>query len=204
MLPAVSSSCRADTRDALYLLLLNKVSHPLDESCLVNAVRNVVNDDPCLSGVVFDLGMRTYHDTASARRISLTDSGCAEDSAACREIRSLDDGHELFNRYVRVLDHHDAAVDDFAKIMRRDVGRHTYGDTDTAVDQEVRETRRESDRLHLVLVEVRSEINGILVDVTYHLESNLIEPSLCITVCSRRISVQRTEVAVSVDQRMSQ
>ena len=36
-----------------------------------------------------------------------------------------------------------AAVDDLAEIVRRDVGRHADGDAAGAVDQQVREARRQ-------------------------------------------------------------
>ena len=43
---------------------------------------------------------------------------------------------------VRVLDDPDTPLDDLAKIVRWDVGRHAHGDAGRAVDQQVRKGRR--------------------------------------------------------------
>lgn len=49
--------------------------------------------------------------------------------------------------------------------MRRDVGRHADGDAARAIDQQVRDSAGQDDRLQLLLVVVRLEIDRVLVDV---------------------------------------
>ena len=65
----------------------------------------------------------------------------------------------------RVVDQRDGGVDHLAEVVRRDVGRHADGDAAGAVDQQVREARRQHHRLLLGAVVVVAEIDRILVDV---------------------------------------
>ena len=54
-----------------------------------------------------------------------------------------------------IVDQRDRRVDHLAEIVRRDVGRHADGDAAGAVDQQVREARRQDHRLLLGAVVVR-------------------------------------------------
>ena len=87
--------------------------------------------------------------------------------------------------------------------MRRDVGRHTYGDTRCSVDQKIRESGRKNCRFFLCLVKVRCKIYGIFIDVSSHLHGNLAQTCLCISHGSSAITVYRPKVPVSVNQRIS-
>ena len=48
-----------------------------------------------------------------------------------------------------MVDQRDDGVDDLAQVVRRDVGRHADRDAGGAVDQQVREARRQDGRLLL-------------------------------------------------------
>ncbi len=100
-----------------------------------------------------------------------------------------------------IFDQRDAGVDAFAEIMRGDVGRHAARDTAGAVDQEVRELGRQNRRFLLGAVVVRREIDGILVDVAEHFHRHFGQARFGISVSGRRISVDRAEIALAVDQR---
>ena len=64
------------------------------------------------------------------------------------------DLHQLVDVERRVVDQRDRRVDHLAEIVRRDVGRHADGDAAGAVDQQVREARRQDHRLLLGAVVV--------------------------------------------------
>ena len=95
----------------------------------------------------------------------------------------------------------DAGVDDFAEIVRRDVGRHADGDAAGAVDQQVRELGRQNRRLFLRIVVVGLEIDGVLVDIAEHFHRRFGQARFGIPVGRRRIAVDRAEIALPVDQR---
>ena len=62
-------------------------------------------------------------------------------------------------------------VDDFAEVVRRDVGRHSNSNTLRAIHEEVWELGWKYDRLFVGVVVVRNEINGLFVDTRHELES---------------------------------
>ena len=62
--------------------------------------------------------------------------------------------------------------------MGRDVGSHAHRDAPGPVHQEVGDTRRQDDRLLLVPVVVRDEVDRFLVDLAQHLHGQLRQPRL--------------------------
>ena len=125
----------------------------------------------------------------------------AEDDAAGREVRSRHDVDEIVDREPRIVDQRHAGIDHFAEIVRRNVGRHADRDAARAVDQQVRETRRQDDRLPLGAVVVLLEIDRVLVDVGEQRHRRLGHPAFGVAHRRRRIVVDRAEIALPVDQR---
>ena len=114
--------------------------------------------------------LAAHHDRAAAEMIGRADALAAENDAAGREIRTRHDVDEIVDAERGIVDQRDAGVDDFAEIVRRDVGRHADGDAAGAVDQKVRKLRRQDRRLVLGIVVVGLEIDGVLVDIVEHRE----------------------------------
>ena len=142
-------------------------------------------------------------ESAAACHIRLTDALPADNVGGGREVRAFNILHESVDGDVRVVDHRDNAVDHFTEVVRRNFGRHTDCDTGRTVDEKVREPRRKHHRLHLVLVEVRSEIDRVLSDIRHHLGGNFRHSRLGVTLGGRRVVVARTEVSVAVDKRVA-
>ena len=92
------------------------------------------------------------------------------------------------------------AVNDFAQIVRRNIGCHTNSNTNRTVYQNIRETGGEDCRLLQTIVIVGNEGNGFLVDIREHFQCNLRHPRFCITISSRRIAVHGTKVTLAVYQ----
>ena len=65
-----------------------------------------------------------------------------EDEPARWEIGTGDDVHDLFKRRVWLVDQHDGCFDDFADIVRRNIRRHTDGDTAGSIDEEIGDAGR--------------------------------------------------------------
>ncbi len=131
------------------------------------------------------------------------DAGAAEDQRAGREIRAGYDLDEFVDAERGIVDQREAGVDDLAEIVRRDVGRHADGDAAGAVDEQVRELRRQHHRLALGIVVVRLEIDGVLVDVLEQRIGDLGEAHLGVAHRRGRIAVDRAEIALAVDQRQA-
>ena len=95
-------------------------------------------------------------------------------------------------------------VDDLGEVVGRDVGGHAHGDARRAVDEEVRDARGQDDGLLLVVVVVRDEVDGVLVDVGEHLVRDPRHARLGVAHGRRRIAVDGAEVALAVDERVAQ
>ena len=73
--------------------------------------------------------------------------------------------------------------------MRSHIGSHPYGNPACAVDQQVREPRRQYGWLHTRIVEVALEVNRFFVDIPKQFAGDLSHSSFRITHCCGRIPV---------------
>ena len=192
----------AQVGDALDLLLAHQFGDALDHGGLVHLEGNFGDDDRfaiLADGVDRDLA--AHHDRAAAEMIGRADALPSEDDAAGRKIRSRHDVDEIVDRQRRIVDQRHAGVDDFAEIVRGNVGRHADGDTAGAVDQKVREFRRQHRRFAVAAVVIGLEIDGVLVDVVEQRLRDLGQAGFGVPHGGRRIAVHRAEIALAVDQR---
>ena len=127
-----------------------------------------------------------------------------QDLAAGREVRALHAPAQLRVAEVVVVEQLDQRRADLAEVVRRDVGGHADGDAGRAVDQQVRDPRRQDDRLCLGAVVVRAEVHRRLLDLAEHLVADAGEPALGVAHRRRAVAVERAEVARAVDQRIAQ
>ena len=103
----------------------------------------------------------------------------------------------------RVVDVGDRRGDHLAQVVRRDVRRHADGDPRRAVDEQVREARRQHRRLLLAPVVVGHEVDRVHVEVAQHLGGQAGEAGLGVAHRGGRVVVDRAEVALAVDQRVA-
>src|SRR3546814_2614112 len=87
-------------------------------------------------------------------------SDWSSDVCSSDRIGTGDDRHQFLERDRRAafklaVDHRKRRVDHFAEVMRRNIGRHADRDAARAVDEQVREARREHRRL--LAARIRSE-----------------------------------------------
>ncbi len=82
-----------------------------------------------------NLGDTARHDATTAGRVGGTDRLLAVDNAAGREIGTLNELQQIVELGVGVVDQVDFGVDQFGQVVRRDIGGHTDGDTELAVQQ---------------------------------------------------------------------
>jgi hypothetical protein len=141
---------------------------------------------------------------ATAGAIGELDAGGAVDDARGREIRAGDVLHQAVDVEQRIVDQRDRRVDDFVEVVRRDVRRHADRDARRTVDQQVRHPRRHDGGFEFLLVVVGLEVDGFLVDVRHQLMRQARHARLGVTHGRRGVAVDRTEVALPVDQHVTQ
>ncbi len=109
---------------------------------------------------VFDLIRRARLEAADALVVNLHEVGArGDDLCARRQIRALHELQELARGGFRLFKQVNAGVRHFAQVVRRDIGGHADGDAGGAVQQQVRQTRRQNHRLFERAVEVRLPVH---------------------------------------------
>ena len=207
---AVAVRLVAQVRDALDRLLAHQFGDLLDEPRLVHLVRDLGDDDRRAVALLrrLDFGLGADDHRPAARPVGLRDAGPADDHAAGREVGAgQDPPHRrelLVGARLGVLDGPDDAVDDLAQVVRRDVGGHADRDPRRAVDQQVRERRRQDGGLLGGFVVVRDEVDGVLVEVHHQGLGQRLQPRLGVAHGRGRVAVDRSEVALAVDQGVAQ
>ena len=94
------------------------------------------------------------------------------------------------------------AVGHLAQVVRRDVGGHADGDARGAVDQQVREPRRQDGRFLVLAVVVVLEVDGVLVDVPDHFHGQRRHLGLGVPRGGGAVVAGRAEVALAQGQRV--
>ena len=87
--------------------------------------------------------------------------------------------------------------------MRRDVRGHAHGNAGGAIDQQVRDARGQDRGFHSLLVEIRHQVDGFLLNVREQLHGDGRQAALRITVGGRGIPVHRSKIALAVDGRVA-
>ena len=191
----------AHVRDALDLLLVDRLGNLLLKKALVDGIGNLGNHQ-ALAAVLDLLHMNlcTHGDTATAGLVGVADALGAHDDAARGEVGPGEHGHELVRGGVGVVDEHVDSCGHLAKVVGRHVGGHANGDARGAVHEEVGEPRRENGGLGERLVVVGLEVDGLLVEVGEHLHGRTREAALGVTHGRRGIAVDGAKVSVAVDE----
>ena len=191
-----------DVRDAFQAFILDHVRNRLDERRFIDLIGNFGNDNSraqrAARFIFLNFAFGADDDVALAGAVGFADTASAHDDAARREVGRGDIFHELLNRDFGVVDHGDGAVDDLGKVVGRNIGCHTHGDTVRTVDQEVGIAGGQNEGFFLRAVEVGEKIYGVLIQVAQQLGCQFGQPCFGVTHCSRRVAVHAAEVTVPV------
>ena len=189
-------------RDALDALLAHELGDLLDQHALVDLVGDRRDDQRlAILADLFDLDARPHDDRAAALVIRREDAAAPQDQAAGGEIRTEHDLAQLLDRHLGIVEVGGAGVDHLAEVVRRDVRRHADRDAAGAVDQQVRELGRQDRGFPQRTVVVFAEFDRVFVEVVEQRVGDLRQPALGVTIGGRRVTVDRAEVALAVDQR---
>ena len=90
-----------------------------------------------------------------------------------------------------------------SQVVRRHVAGHAHRDAGGAVDQQVGNARRQHQRLVQGLVVGGLKVDGVLVQIGQNFRGQLRHAHLRVAHGSRRVAVDRAEVALAVDEEMA-
>ena len=190
--------------DALELLVDDERGGLRDPALLVHHERQLGHHDrEAILADLLGVSDAAQLDRTATRLVRGEDAAATLDHASGREIGTGNELEQLLIGELRIGDQRERAIDDLTEVVRRDVRRHTDGDAGAAVDQEVRNLRRQDGRLELLVVVVRLPIDGLFVDVGEHLAGEPAHPALGVAVGGRWIAIDRAEVALAVDEHVA-
>ena len=199
---AMAVSTVVNVADLGKFLVTNKLTKLLEELLAVDLIRNLLDDDLAAAVLLlFDLILRTDRDGTATGLVRVFDTADPHNLGTRGEVGTRQNLHELFGSGIGIINEQAGSVDHFAKVMRRDVRSHTNCNASRTVNQQVRETGRQNRRFFQAFVVVGLEVDRFLVKVAEQLHSRLVQTSFGITHCSSRVTVDRAEVAVAVNQR---
>ena len=195
----------AHVRQQRRLLLLDQVGQRLDQLGLLHLVRHFRDDDaPHPAAQVLRLPASAQTHPAAAGLIGVENRGLTFDRhTAGRKVRTRHDLGQLGRGGGRVGQQQLASLDKLTGVVRRNRRRHPHRDARRPVRQQVGEAGRKDDRLLVLVVVGRFEVDGVLVDP---LEQQLRgRRQLALGVAHRRgrIAVDVAEVSLAVDQRIA-
>ena len=174
---------------------------------LVNLVGQFVDDDglaPAHLVDILEMGTAAHDHPAATGAITFLHPGQAVDESPGREIRRGHVFDQLLDIQVGVVQQRQTGIHHFAHVVRRNIGRHAHRDTGRTVHQQIGEARREYQGLVFGTVVVGSEVDGFLVQVGDQLMGDFRHADLGVTHRRRVVAVHRTEVTLSVHQRVAQ
>ena len=140
-------------------------------------------------------------DAAAPGFISLLQLAAAQNDAAGGEIRRRNMMHQPFDRDQRIIEKSAHRIDDFAQIVRRNVGRHAHRNAAGAIDQQIGEARRQNSGFLFRTVIVGDVIDRVLLYIRQQCFGRFRQSRFGIAHGGRVIGVHRAEVALAVDQR---
>ena len=146
----------------------------------------------------------THRHRAATGAIGVLDALTAHDEGTAGEVRSLDAFHgrleQLLGGGVGMGQGPLHGLVDLTQVVGRDVGGHAHGDTRGTVDEQVRESGRQDDRLGLLVVVVGLEVDGVLVDVANHLHGQRRHLALGVSHGRGTVIALGPEVALALHQ----
>ena len=149
-----------------------------------------------------DLGPHDH--TTAASTIAFAHTGHAIDDAPGREIRRRNAFDQLIDGAFRIAQAIQAAFDHFGQIVRRNVGGHAHRDPGAAIDQQIGQPRRQQQRFLFAAVIVGAEVHRFLVDIGQQFMGDFRQADFGVTHGGRIVAVDRTEVALPVNQHVAQ
>ena len=184
--------------------MAGQVGNHFHQARLIHLVGQFRHNDTVLPAFhFFYIHSRADGDGTAARAVGILNAFMPLDNGRRREIGSFDVFHQFINGNFRIINHRAKSVHHFRQVVGRHVRRHTYGDTVRTVNQQIRYAGRQHKRFCERSVIVRHEVDRIFINITEHFQRDFRHTHFRITHRRRRIAVNRTEVAVTVYQRIT-
>ena len=121
-----------------------------------------------------------------------------------RKVGTLNEGHEIIRCRLGVGKQVQGGIDDFAKVVWRDIGRHTNSDTLGAINQQVRVFGWQDRGLFVGVVVVGREVNGVFINPGHKLKRQGSQARFGVPhCCGAFVWAGATKVSVTINERVA-
>ncbi len=148
-----------------------------------------------------------HHQASAPRPIRRLDAIPPYDNAASREVRSWHPLDQLLQRdivhFFVIIDQVNDGARQLAHVMRRDVRGHAHGNARSAIEQHIRDTGGQNQRLFKRVIEVRPKIDRVFIQISQQLLGQFLQTSLGVTHRRRCVTIHGTEVALAIHQQVA-
>ena len=195
----------ADVGAQVQLLRGDQLASLFQQSALGDLVGDLGHGDLPGAGLeLFDFPSGAQPHRATTGLVDLLQRvGVLDQQPAGGEIRSGNEGHQVFDRRLGIVDQMAQGAQQLADVVGRYGRGHAHSDALRAVGQQVGEGRRQDHRLLFLAIIGVAEINGVFVDVAQQHRGDFGQLGLGVAVSSSVIAVDVAEVALAVDQRVA-
>ena len=156
-------------RNTVELLLLHALTDTLQHLFRADHIRKFGDNNALLARChVFHVGASAGHKGAPSSLIGLTNTRLAHNHTTAWKVRTRNEAHQLIKRGIGVEHHMLGSSHHLTQIVRDHIRGHTHGNTLRTVDQKVRNSRRQHIWLAQLVVVVRGEGHGSLMNISIH------------------------------------
>ena len=193
----------ADVGDALDPLIADVAGDILDKTRLVHLERDLADDDPRCPALFLDLHDSPDDALPAPGQVGVPDTLGAHHDPAGGEVRTGHNPHQFLGGYAGLVDDAAGRLADLPEVVGRHVRRHPDRNPARPVDEEVRDPGGEDVGLLERLVEVRDEVDGLLIDIGQEFLREFREPGLRVSHGGSGVPVDRPEVPLAVHQHVA-
>ena len=137
----------AQVYNAFHSLILYKVGYAAHQIGFIHLIGNLVNDNALALAVGFKMGAAAHKNLTATGKIRLLDSVGTVNFSSGGEVGSFYELHQISHLSIGVFHQVNHRINHLTKVVRRNIGCHTNGNTYAAVTQKVGETAGENGRL---------------------------------------------------------
>ena len=190
--------------NAVNLALVHQRRNLFHQTGFVESEGNFPDDDGLQALLaLFHLHAAAHLHGAASRAVGVVQALARIDKARRREVRPLDEVHQVLDAALRMLQQIVQRVAEFPQVVRRNIGGHAYGNTGRTVEQQVGHLGRKHGRFLQRIVIVGQEIDGFLIQIRQKLACQTRHAHFGVTHGGGGVAVQRAEVALPVHQRIA-
>ena len=182
---------------------IHEVGYRFDQLSLIHAIRNFIDNYLVMGRAVFYFSLSTHHHTSATGFIGTSNALHTHNISARGKIRGFYEMHQILDADFRIINIGDTSVNNLSQIVGRHISSHTHGNTAGPVHKKVGNTGRHDRRLHQGIIEIRHHVHSLLVKILHHCLTDQAQPCFSITHGRCRVTIHRTEVSLSVHQRIT-